>query len=83
MFINPAKFRFYTEKYEKENRNLQLFENFKPSSHAVPVTGKFYARHDALDKIDPPDEYITLLKKKSVMLPTEIYSYHPPSMNMQ
>lgn len=62
--LDPAKFKLLSERYEKENRNVKLVEEFVESYQEAPITGKFYARHEAITIPEHiPDEYVGLVEK--------------------
>lgn len=80
---NPIKLRFYLERYEKEKKFIKVYEKFTPNVRAKPLTGKFYARHDILSAADIKEEYVNLIARHKEMTPKEIYSFRPPSVNME
>lgn len=83
--LNPKKLKFLTEKYDKENRIMYLQEEFIAlPGQKPPVSGKFYAKHEAhsADE-DPPVAYYDLVKRSASATPTDIYQFPPPCVNMQ
>ncbi|XP_076162367.1 uncharacterized protein LOC143144150 [Ptiloglossa arizonensis] len=80
---NPAKLRFYTERYEKENKYLQLREQFVPIPRTEPLTGKFYAKHDTISASEVRPEYVDLIEKRFVAVPRDLYPRGPPTVNME
>ncbi|XP_020706958.2 uncharacterized protein LOC105684195 [Athalia rosae] len=80
--MDPIKLRFYIEKYAKENREIKLLETFYATPKTKSITGKFYARHEAITSIDAPDEYVDLIAKSQSYAPKRIYKYRPPAVNM-
>ena len=81
--MDPTKIRFLSEIFEKENRNIKIQEKFIPSLRTKPVTGKFYAKHDALTLEEVPEEYVKLIKRKEEAIPKDLYSYPAPTANME
>ncbi|XP_043490483.1 uncharacterized protein LOC122516605 [Polistes fuscatus] len=81
--MDPVKLRFYAERYEKENRILKLQEQFVLTTHTKSLTGKFYARHDAVSSFDIPEEYIEFIERRTALTPKNIYTFRPPSVNME
>ncbi|XP_015586394.1 uncharacterized protein LOC107263569 [Cephus cinctus] len=80
--MDPNKLRFYTEKNEKENRNITLVEEFIPMPQSKSVTKKFYAKHDVIAISEIPPEYIQIIERYAALTPKDIYSYKPPTVNM-
>ncbi|CAL7952511.1 unnamed protein product [Xylocopa violacea] len=74
--MNPLKLRFYTERYEKENKFFRLHEKFSAVARTKPVTGKFYARHDTSQ-----DDHLsgTVGKRPA----TDIYTSKPATVNSE
>lgn len=81
--MDPVKLRFYTERYKKESRNIKLAEEFIPIPRTKSVTRKFYARHDAIALTDIPSEYTKIIAKYAVLTPKDVYTYRPPTVNME
>lgn len=81
--MNPTKLKFLIEKYEKENKNLRLHEEFIALPGADPITPKFYAKHDVLTGEDIPDKFVQIIKKKYTTTPKDIYEFPPPCVNME
>ncbi|XP_043482458.1 uncharacterized protein LOC122511350 [Leptopilina heterotoma] len=81
--MDPLKLRFLTERYKKESRFITLIGEFKPSIRSKPVTGKFYAKHDALLIENVPEDFIKFIIKKKNATPKDFHSYPPPSINME
>lgn len=81
--MNPVKQRFYTERYEKENKLISLRETFVPDARAKPLAGKFYAKHDVLSPLDVKEEDVALIKRATESTPKDIYSFRPPAINME
>lgn len=81
--MDPIKLRFYIEKYAKENRDIKLIETFNASPKNKSITGKFYAKHEAITSMDAPQEYVELLAKAQSYAPKKIYKYRPPAVNME
>ncbi|KAK2586555.1 hypothetical protein KPH14_011443 [Odynerus spinipes] len=81
--MDPIKLRFYAERYEKENRTLKLQEKFSLTTQTKSLTGKFYARHDAISSFDIPDEYIKFIERHTALTPKDIYVFRPPAVNME
>lgn len=81
--MNPIKLRFYTETYEKEKKFFRLQEKFVAIGRTQPLTGKFYAKHDVIPLSEAPQEYIDLIKKRIVLGPKDIYTFRPPTVNME
>ncbi|XP_058794407.1 uncharacterized protein LOC131666064 [Phymastichus coffea] len=82
--LNPKKLKFLTEKYEKENSNLKLQEEFIALPGLNPISGKFYAKHEALSSDDdPPVDYVNLVKRSASSIPKDHYQFPPPCVNMQ
>lgn len=79
------KLLFYTEKYNKDNKNVKIFENFVPVIKEKPITGKFYSKYESseVDSSKVKEEYIKFIERRTEMLPKEIYSYKPPTVNME
>lgn len=81
--MDPIKLRFYVERYEKESRTLKLQEKFVLTTQTKSLTGKFYARHDAVSLSDIPEEYIKFIERRTALKPKDIYKFRPPSVNME
>ncbi|XP_047356468.1 uncharacterized protein LOC124951708 [Vespa velutina] len=81
--MDPIKLRFYVERYEKESRTLKLQEKFVLTDQIKSLTGKFYARHDAVSLFDIPEEYIKFIERRTALKPKDIYKFRPPSVNME
>ena len=81
--MDPIKLRLLTERYEKENRNIKIQEKFIPSLTSKPITGKFYAKHDALFLDEIPEEYLKIVERKENYRPRDRYSFPPPTANME
>ncbi|XP_008210240.1 uncharacterized protein LOC103316733 [Nasonia vitripennis] len=82
--MNPNKLKFLTERYDKENRNLKFQEKFIALPGLKPVSGKFYAKHDALSSHDSsPVEYIDLVKRSASATPKDNFHFPPPAVNME
>lgn len=81
--MNPIKLRFYTELYEKENRHIKLQEKFVPIARTTPLTGKFYARHEVIPLSEVRQDYVDLIARRTILLPTDIYTFRPPTVNME
>ncbi|XP_046743256.1 uncharacterized protein LOC124409585 [Diprion similis] len=80
--MDPIKLRFYVEKYAKENRETKLVETFYATPKNRSITGKFYAKHEAITSMNAPQEYIDLIAKSVSYVPKDIYKYRPPAVNM-
>ncbi|KYN00298.1 PREDICTED: uncharacterized protein LOC108776027 [Cyphomyrmex costatus] len=83
LLINPVKLRFYIERYRKENKLINVRETFVPTTYTKSLTGKFYAKHDAFSPLDVRQDDINLIKRQMQMIPTDIYSFRPPTVNME
>ncbi|XP_011055792.1 PREDICTED: uncharacterized protein LOC105146879 [Acromyrmex echinatior] len=81
--LDPIKQRFYIERYKKENKLIKVRETFVPTTCVKPLTGKFYAKHDVISPLDVKEDDINLIKRQMEMIPTDIYSFRPPSVNME
>lgn len=81
--MDPTKIKFLIEKYEKENKNLFLHEEFIALPGADPITPKFYARHEVLKSVKVPDKFVEIVKKKYSTTPKDIYEFPPPTVNME
>lgn len=81
--MNPVKLRFYTERYEKEKKYFRLQEKFVAIARTKPLTGKFYAKHDAIPASEVRREYVDLISKRLVLTPKDIYAFKPPTVNME
>lgn len=81
--MDPIKLRFFTEIYEKENRNIRIQEKFIPSLSSKPITGKFYAKHDVLSLDEIIEDYLKLIERKENSVPRDRYSFPPPTANME
>ncbi|KAJ8666843.1 hypothetical protein QAD02_008505 [Eretmocerus hayati] len=82
--MNPLKLRFLTERYEKELLGLKLQEEFIALPGQTPVSGKFYAKHDApLPNHVAPAEYIKIVQRSTSVTPKENYDFPPPCVNME
>ncbi|XP_012064259.1 PREDICTED: uncharacterized protein LOC105627584 [Atta cephalotes] len=79
---DPVKLRFYLERYRKENKLINVRETFVPTIYVKPLTGKFYAKHDVFSPSDVREDDINLIKRME-MIPTDIYSFRPPTVNME
>ncbi|KAK9293627.1 hypothetical protein QLX08_011484 [Tetragonisca angustula] len=80
--MNPVKLRFYTERYEKEKRHFRLREEFVAIARTKPLTGKFYAKHDAIPPSEIRQEYVDLISKRLILTPKDVYAFKPPTVNM-
>ncbi|KYN10568.1 hypothetical protein ALC57_17173 [Trachymyrmex cornetzi] len=83
LLIDPVKLRFYIERYRKENKLINVRETFVPTTCVKPLTGKFYAKHDVFSLSDVREDDINLIKRQMEMIPTDIYSFRPPTVNME
>lgn len=83
LLINPIKLRFYTERYGKEKKLINVRETFVPTIRTKPLTGKLYAKHDVFSPFDVREDDINLIKRKMEMIPKDIYSFRPPAVNME
>lgn len=81
--LDLKKMLFYTEKWEKDNKNIKLVEQFVPMVKDKPITGKFYSKYEALHSIKVPEDYIKLIERHEELLPSDIYPYKPPTTNME
>ncbi|XP_076640558.1 uncharacterized protein LOC143352147 [Colletes latitarsis] len=81
--MNPMKLRFYTERFEKENKYLQLQEKFVAIPRTNALTSKFYAKHDVIPASEVRQEYVDLITKRFISIPKDIYSFRPPTVNME
>ncbi|XP_060823485.1 uncharacterized protein LOC132911098 [Bombus pascuorum] len=81
--MNPVKLRFYTERYEKEKKYFRLQEKFVAIARTKPLTGKFYAKRDAIPASEVRREYVDLITKRLVLSPKDIYAFKPPTVNME
>ncbi|XP_057318704.1 uncharacterized protein LOC130663475 [Microplitis mediator] len=76
------KLNFYTEKYNKDNRNIKIVETFVPVIKEKPITGKFYSKYDSgVGKVE--EKFIKLIERRTEMVPKDIYPYKPPTANME
>lgn len=82
LLMNPAKLRFYKERYEKENKLISVRETFTPTIRTKSLTGKFYAKHDVIPPWDIRQEDVDLIKRQE-LTPKDIYSFRPPAVNME
>ncbi|XP_008181497.1 protein FAM183A-like isoform X2 [Acyrthosiphon pisum] len=58
------------ELYKKEKQFQKVYTTFRPNLKAPPVTGKFYARHEAnVNQGEPNDHYIELLAQAKSLGP--------------
>ncbi|KAK0072044.1 hypothetical protein PV325_011957 [Microctonus aethiopoides] len=81
--LDPIKMKFYTEKFDKENQNIKLVEEFVPSVETKLITGKFYSKYETPElfgSISP--QFMQIIDRHERMVPNEIYSYKPPTTNM-
>ncbi|KAL6257326.1 hypothetical protein P5V15_010901 [Pogonomyrmex californicus] len=83
LLTNPIKLRFYIERYEKENKLISVQETFVATVRTKSLTGKFYAKHDVFSPSDAREEDINLIKRQTEMAPKDIYSFRPPTVNME
>ncbi|XP_053994301.1 uncharacterized protein LOC128884736 [Hylaeus volcanicus] len=81
--MNPIKLRFYTERYEKEKKYHQIQEKFVAIARTKALTGKFYAKHDVIPASEVRREYVDLITKRFVSTPKDVYSFRPPTVNME
>ncbi|XP_026671128.1 uncharacterized protein LOC113464608 [Ceratina calcarata] len=81
--MNPVKLRFYTERYEKERKFFKLQEKFVAIGRTKPLTPKFYAKHDQIPASEVRQEYVDLITKRLIFGPKDIYTFKPPTVNMQ
>ncbi|XP_015430369.1 PREDICTED: uncharacterized protein LOC107186918 [Dufourea novaeangliae] len=79
--MNPVKLRFYTERYEKEKKHLQLQEEFVAIGRTQPLTGKFYAKHDVISPSKVRQEYVDLITRRAGFPPKDVYPFDPPTVN--
>ncbi|XP_033210963.1 uncharacterized protein LOC117169019 [Belonocnema kinseyi] len=80
--MDPIKLRFFMEICEKENKYIRIQEKFIPSLSSKPITGKFYAKHDAVSFDEIPEDYLKLIERKENSVPRDRYSFPPPTANM-
>ncbi|XP_012535445.1 uncharacterized protein LOC105836158 [Monomorium pharaonis] len=83
LLINPIKLRFYIERYEKENKLINVRETFVPTIRTKPLTVKMYAKHDVFSSSDVREDDINLIKRQMEMISKDIYSFRPPVVNME
>jgi len=83
LLTNPAKLRFYIERYEKEKKYITLRKTFVPTTRTKALTRKFYAKHDVISPLDVREEDIKLIKLKIDATPKDIYTFRPPTVNME
>ncbi|XP_012154156.1 uncharacterized protein LOC105664349 [Megachile rotundata] len=81
--MDPRKLRVYTERFEKEKKYIRLQEKFVAIGRNQPLTGKFYAKHDAIPASEVRQEYVDLITKRLISVPTDIYEFRPPTVNME
>ncbi|XP_016916103.1 uncharacterized protein LOC108000355 [Apis cerana] len=81
--MNPIKLRFYNERFEKEKKYFRLHEKFVAIARTKPLTGKFYAKHDVIPECEIRQEYIDLISKRLLLTPKDIYTFKPPTVNME
>ncbi|XP_017798420.1 PREDICTED: uncharacterized protein LOC108579402 [Habropoda laboriosa] len=81
--MNPIKLRFYTERFEKERKYFRLQEEFVAIGRAKPLTGKFYAKHQVIPVSEVRQEYVDLIVKRQNLSPKDIYTFRPPTVNME
>lgn len=82
LLTNPAKLRFYTERYERESKLTSVRETFAPAIQTKSLTGKFYAKHDVIPPWDVREDDVELIRRRE-MTPKDIYSFRPPAVNME
>lgn len=80
--MNPVKLRFYKERYEKESKLTSVRETFTPTIRTKSLTGKFYAKHDVIPSWDIRKDDLDLIKRQE-MTAKDIYSFRPPTFNME
>lgn len=83
LLINPIKLRFYIERYERENKLISVRETFVPTTRIKSLAGKFYAKHDVFSPSDVREDDINLIKRQTEMTPKDVYSFRPPTVNME
>lgn len=83
LLMNPIKLRFYIERYEKENKLINVQETFVPTTRTKSLTGKFYAKHDVFSPSDVREDDINLIKRQTETTPKDIYWFRPPTVNME
>ncbi|XP_011867472.1 PREDICTED: uncharacterized protein LOC105561779 [Vollenhovia emeryi] len=83
LLINPVKLRFYTERYEKEEKLINVRDTFVPTTRTKPLTVKFYAKHDVFSPSDVREDDVNLIKRQMEMIPKDVYSFRPPAVNME
>ncbi|XP_066597210.1 uncharacterized protein [Prorops nasuta] len=81
--MDPRMIRTLTERYEKEKRFIRLQEEFVLASLTKPLTGKFYARHDAADSSNVHQRYLDFILRRDYQTPKDLYSFRPPCLNME
>ncbi|CAK9815184.1 hypothetical protein ANTQUA_LOCUS8327 [Anthophora quadrimaculata] len=81
--MNPIKLRFYTERFEKDRRFFRLQEKFVAIGRTKPLTGKFYAKHEVIPLSEVRQEYVDLIAKRETLSPKDIYTFRPPTVNME
>lgn len=62
---------------------MNVRETFMPTTRTKPLTGKFYAKHDVFSPSDVKADVIYLIKRQTEMIPKDIYSFRPPTVNME
>ncbi|CAL1681340.1 unnamed protein product [Lasius platythorax] len=82
LLTNPAKLRFYTERYERESKLTSVRETFAPAIRTKSLTGKFYAKHDVIPPWDVREDDVEFIRRRE-MTPKDIYSFRPPAVNME
>ena len=82
--MNSAKLKILTERYEKENQNIKLHEEFiVVPSGLNPVSGKFYSKYDAFTDKEARQDYFEFVKKYARSTPKDNFDFPPPSANME
>lgn len=81
--LNPIQLRFYNERFKKEKKYFRLHEKFVAIARTKPLTGKFYAKHDVIPECEIRQEYIDLISKRLLLTPKDIYTFRPPTVNME
>lgn len=83
LLISSQKLRFYTERYEEEKKWISVRETFVPTTRAKSLTGKFYAKHDVFSWADVKEDDIDLIRRRTEMIPKNVYPFRPPAVNME
>ncbi|XP_050425170.1 uncharacterized protein LOC126836121 [Adelges cooleyi] len=71
------------ELYKKEKQFQKVYTTFRPNLKVSPITGKFYARHEATADQGEPKEHFILLLAQAKTLGSKNKYFSPKTENQK